>query len=199
MNPEQRFVGHGIKVTVELLVIFIFQFAGFQRPQRVGVIDDIILGSFNLLAVFPLFLLAECNRDGEEAAILLQQRGDACFFKELLAVIVYVKNDIRTTFCLISVFNRKLRTAIAGPLYSLGTFPIGFSDDFDFLGNHKSRIEPQSKMTDDGISIVFIFLKEVIGARESYLVNILVYFFSRKPDTMVGHCNGIFSQRNMYG
>ena len=37
-----------------------------------------------------------------------------------------------------------------------------------------------------GVGIVFIFLKEVIGARESYLVNILVYFFSRKTYTMVG-------------
>lgn len=47
-------------------------------------------------------------------------------------------------------------------------------------------------MADDGVGIVFIFLKEVIGARESYLVNILVYFFSRKTYTMVGHRNGIF-------
>ena len=51
-----------------LLIIFIFQFAGFQRPQRVGIIDDIILGSFNLLAVFPFFLFTGM-RIGEACAL----------------------------------------------------------------------------------------------------------------------------------
>ena len=53
-------------------------------------------------------------------------------------------------------------------------------------------------MTDDGIGVVFVFLKEVIGTRKSYLVNILVYLLSSKPDTIVRHRNGIFSQRNMH-
>ena len=49
-------------------------------------------------------------------------------------------------------------------------------------------------MADDGVGIVFIFQKS-LAPEESYLVNILVYFFSCKTYTMVGHRNGIFPQR----
>ena len=138
MYPEQRLIGHRIKVAIELLIILVFQFTGFQCPQRIGVINDIIFGRFNLLAVFPLFFLTECNRNRKEAAIFLQKRREACLFKEFLAIIVYIKNDIRTAFCLVRIFNCKFRATVASPFYGFSTILIGFSDDFNLLGNHES-------------------------------------------------------------
>ena len=34
-------------------------------------------------------------------------------------------------------------------------------------------------MPDNGISIVFVFVEKVVRSRESYLIYVLIYFFSR--------------------
>ena len=40
-------------------------------------------------------------------------------------------------------------------------------------------------MTDDGIGVVFVFLKEVIGTRKIYVGNIIVYFLRSMPRNKV--------------
>ena len=138
MYPEQRFIRHRIQVTIELLIIFILQFAGFQCPQRITVIDDIIFVCFNLFSIFPGFLLTKSNRYGKETTIFLQQRRNAGLFQEFLTFIVNVKYYICTTVSFINVLNGELRTAIATPFHCLSTFFMGFRDNFHFLSHHES-------------------------------------------------------------
>ena len=70
---------------------------------------------------------------------------------------------------------------------------MGFCDDFHFFGYHEGRIESQTKVSDDGIGIIFIFFKEVVSAWKSYLIDIFVDLFGCKSDTPVGNGDGIFS------
>ena len=138
MYPEQRFIRHRIQVTIELLIIFILQFAGLQCPQRITVIDDVIFVCFNLFSIFPVFLFTKSNRYGKKTTIFLQQRRDAGFFQEFFAFIVNVKYYICTTVSFIYVLNGELRTTIATPFHCLSTFFMGFRDYFHFLSHHES-------------------------------------------------------------
>ena len=141
MNPEQRFVGHRIQVTVELLVVFILQLTGLLRPDRTGIIDNIVLFRFNLLAVFPFLFLAECNRNRQEAAIFGQQAMNTRFFQKFLTVVIDIQDDIRSTVCLFSLFQSKLRTSVTTPFDSFSIFFIRTGYYFYFFGYHEGRIE----------------------------------------------------------
>ena len=54
-------------------------------------------------------------------------------------------------------------------------------------------------MTDDGICIVFIFFKEIVGSRESNLINVFIDFLSRKSQTTVGNGNRVFIYFHLNG
>ena len=73
VNPEQRLIAHGVEVAVELLVVLVGEFARSTCPQGVGVVDDVVLIGLHLLAILPILLLAEGDRDGEETAVLGEQ------------------------------------------------------------------------------------------------------------------------------
>ena len=194
VNPEQRLVGHGIEVTIEGFVVFVLQFAGLACPERSRFVDDVVFSGFYLFAVFPFLLLAESYGHGQEAAVLLQQRRDAGFFEELLAIIVDVEDNIGTAVGLVAILDSKLRTAVASPFHSLCTFLARLGDDFYLLGNHESRVEAQTEVADDGVRVVLVLLEEVVGARESYLIDVFVDFFGGQTNTAVGHGNGVLAQ-----
>ena len=162
VDPEEGLVGHRVEIAVELLVVFVLQFAGFLCPKRGGVVDDVVLGSIHLLAIFPFFLLTESHGDRKEAAILLQQGGDTAFLEEFLAVIVDVEDDVRAAVSLVCLFQGELRAAVACPFDCLGILPVGFGDDFHLLCHHEGGVETQTKVTDDGVGVVFVFFQEVV-------------------------------------
>ena len=49
-------------------------------------------------------------------------------------------------------------------------------------------------MADDGVRVVLVLLEEVVGARESYLIDVFVDFFGGQTNTTVGHGNGVLAQ-----
>ena len=193
MNPEQRFVWHRIKLTIEFFIIFVRQFTRFLCPQRNGVIDDIIFRRLYLFAVFPLFLFTKSDGNGQEAAIFLQEGRDAWLLEKLLAIIINIQYDICTTIRFLHLFKCKLRTTVASPFYGLCTFFIWFGDNFNLLGNHECRVEPKSEVSNDGIRIVFIFFKEIVSSRKGNLVDIFINLFSSQTDTTIGDGNGVFA------
>ncbi|EJX05775.1 hypothetical protein EVA_06116 [gut metagenome] len=73
MDPEERFVAHWIKLTVELLVVFVCQSRRSLGPKRMGIIDDIVFIGVHLLAVLPFGLLTQGNRHWEEAAVFVEK------------------------------------------------------------------------------------------------------------------------------
>ena len=199
MNPEKRLIGHGIEVAVELLVVFILQFAGLLCPKRGGVVDDIVFVGVHLLAVFPFLFLAEGYGNGEEAAILLQEGRNAGFFQEFLAILVNVEDDIRATVGAVGIFQGEFGTSVTRPLDGLGVFTIGLGDNLHLFGHHESRVEAQAKMSDNGIGIILIFLQEVVSAGEGYLVDIFVDFIGCQSQAAVGYGQGILAQGDVDG
>ena len=59
VNPEQWIVLHWIESMIELLVVLILQGARSLGPERLYIINNVILVCLHVLAVLPLSLLAE--------------------------------------------------------------------------------------------------------------------------------------------
>ena len=72
VNPEEGFILHGIEIAIEIAIILISQGRRCLRPERVSVIDHVVLSGVHLLSIFPLLLLAKGNGDGEEAAVFIE-------------------------------------------------------------------------------------------------------------------------------
>ena len=64
VNPEEGFILHGIEIAIEIAIILISQGRRCLRPERVSVIDHVVLSGVHLLSIFPLLLLAKGNGDG---------------------------------------------------------------------------------------------------------------------------------------
>ena len=76
MNMEQWRLVIREQFTIKLVIILILHFRRFASPCRIGIVDYVVLGSLNFLAVFPLLLFAESNRHRQEFAIFVQQLAD---------------------------------------------------------------------------------------------------------------------------
>ena len=73
MDVEQRLVACWVQFAVKCLVLLLGNLRRLHCPQRLGVVDDVILLGINILAILPLLHLAECNLHRQEVAILLQK------------------------------------------------------------------------------------------------------------------------------
>ena len=124
MYPEQGFILHRIKFTIEGLVVFILEFTRSSGPQRLYVVDNIVIGCLNLLAILPFLFLAAGNLDWQETTVFLEQALDRGLLQILLAVIIQIKDNISTAVCLIGIRELKFRRSVTAPFHSLGTFLI---------------------------------------------------------------------------
>ena len=77
MNPEQRIVLCWLDCMVELDVILILEVGGLARPQRLNIVDYLVLVGIDILAILPLLLLSKNNWNGHEFAVLVEQSVDA--------------------------------------------------------------------------------------------------------------------------
>ena len=185
MNPEQRFVLHRIEGAVERLVIFVFQTAGCFCPQRFHIVDDVVLVSINLLAVFPFCFLAEGDGHSHELAVFVQQLLNLVLFQELFAVIVDVEDDVAASVGFLHFLKGEFGTSVAAPFHGFGTFLIGACYNLHLLADHEGRIKAESEVSDDGIGAVLVFVQEVGNAREGNLVDVFVNLFGSHTDTAV--------------
>ena len=183
--PEQRLVLHRIECSVEVLIVLVLESAWCLCPKRLYAVDDVVLISINLLAVLPFGLLAESHRHSHELAVLVEQFLNLQLVKELLAVVIDVKDDVRTTVFSLGVRNLELWASVAAPLDGLRAFLIATSDDLHLLAHHERRVEAETEVTDDGIGVVLILVEEVGYAREGNLVDVFVDFFFCHADTTV--------------
>ncbi|CUQ64893.1 Uncharacterised protein [Segatella copri] len=94
MNPEQRVVLHRIKGVIELLVVLILQCARSLGPERLHIINNVILISLHILAVLPFGLLAESNRHCHKLAVLVQKFLNLVLLQEFLAIISNMEDDV---------------------------------------------------------------------------------------------------------
>ena len=187
MDPEQGVVLHRLDGVVELQVVLVLEVGGHARPQGLDVVDDLVLVGIDILAVFPLLLLAEDDGHGQETAILLQQALDASGLEEFLLVFVKRQNNVGAALGLVTVLHLKLRRAVTRPVHGLGAFLPAQGAYFHLLGHHEGRVETQTEVTDDGIGGVLVFLEELLGSREGDLVDVLVDFLGCHADAAVAH------------
>ena len=202
VNPEERFIGHGIELAIELLIVLVLQFAGLTCPEWFGIVDDIVLlGLYHLLLLFvPLALLAKSNGHRQEVAVLLQQTFNLVLLKELLAILADVHHDVCTATVLLHLLQSKFRATVARPFLSRLSLLIALSNDIHSVADHKAGIEAQSEMSDNLWSIVLVLVQEIIGTGKSNLVDILFYFIGGHTNTIVAHSYslGILIYANSY-
>ena len=72
VNPEEWFILHGIEIAIEIAIILIGECRRCLRPQRVRVVDYVVLCGIHLLAVLPFLLFTKGNGDGEETAVFIE-------------------------------------------------------------------------------------------------------------------------------
>ena len=109
MNPEQWVVLHWIEGVIELLIVLILQSARSLGPERLHIINNVILVSLHVLTVLPLSLFAEGYRHCHKLAVLVQEFLDLVLLEEFLAVVCNMENDVRTTLCLVCILDFESR------------------------------------------------------------------------------------------
>ena len=73
MYIEQRILSHRVQGPVEIHIVLLLQVGRFLHPQRLDLVDDIVLVCIHILAVLPFLLLAENYRDRHEFAVFAEQ------------------------------------------------------------------------------------------------------------------------------
>ena len=197
VDREQRFVAHGVELVVKFLVLLLGNVGRLARPQRIDVVDDVVLVRVDVLAVLPLLDLAEGNRDRQETAVLAQQSLDFRILGIFERILRQVQDDGRTAVMrLVGLLHFEFGRPGAAPAHGLGTLLPGFRYDLHLVGHHERRVETQSEMPDD--RLVLVLLHELLGPRESDLVDVFVDLFGRHADAAVGYGQrfGILVRRN---
>ena len=201
MDPEERFIVHGVQCAVEALVVLILQGARCLGPERLYAVDHVVLIGIHILAVFPLLLLAENHGHCEELAVLVEQRFDAGLLEKLLAVVIDMKDNIRTAVFLLHILKCIFRTAVTAPLHGLRAFFVALGHNVHLSAYHECRVESQAEMADNGVGLVLILLQEVVHTREGDLVDVAVHLLGGHTDTPVADGEGscLLVQRDTYG
>ena len=157
MNVKQRlFKLHRIQFSVEIVVIFIFQFRRRFCPRRVGIINDIIYLNLLRFCTFCsafrqrqlLFFGSKFNWDLVEFVILCQKLTDFEFFQKLGRIFCNMKDNLCPSVRFFRFLKCIFRTSVADPTNCFCIFFIRFSQDFHFFRHHKRRIKSKTKMSD---------------------------------------------------
>ena len=57
--PKEWLVCHWVKLTIELLVVFVFEICRLFCPKWCRVVDDVVFFGFHLFAILPFLFLSE--------------------------------------------------------------------------------------------------------------------------------------------
>ena len=186
VDREQRLVAHRVQFVVELLVLLLGDVGGLAGPQRLDVVDDVVLVRVDVLAVLPLLDLAESDGHGQEAAVFLQQFADFRLLGILQRIFREVQHDGRAAVAsLVGLLHLELGGSGAAPMHGLGPLAERFGEYLDLVRHHERRVESQSEVADDGL--ILILLHELLGTRECDLVDVLVHLLGRHAHAAVRH------------
>ncbi len=143
---EQRLLRHRIQHAVEVGVILLFKLRGFTRPQGRCLVYDAVFVGIDILAVFPLLLLAEHDRNRQETAIFTEQCAYAVARCELITVFCQMQNYTRTALGLVALLQSVFGRTVATPFDSLSTVLVREGVEVHLRGHHERRIEAQPEM-----------------------------------------------------
>ena len=186
VNREQRLIAHGIELVVELLVLLLGDFGGLAGPQRLDIVDDVVLVRIDVLAVLPLLDLTESDGHGQETAVFFQQTFDLRLLGILQRIFREVQYDARTAVAgLVGLLHFEFGGPGAAPMHALRSLAERPGEDLHLARDHERRVESQSEVADD--RLVLVLLHELLGTREGDLVDVLVYLLGRHAHAAVRH------------
>ena len=191
MDVEQRLLIHRIQRTVEGEVVFLLEVGRGLGPEGLHAVDDLVLVGIDILAVLPLLLLAEDDRNRHELAVLVQEAFDTGFLRILRGIVVQVQGDDGAALLLVDLLHLIGRGAVAGPFYGLGAFLPGEGLDGDLLRDHKRAVEAQAEVADDAADLVLVLLQELARGGECNLVDVLIDLLFRHADAIVDDLQGL--------
>src|SRR5690554_7779571 len=98
-----------------------------------------------------------------------------------------MKDNVGTTFRSCPFRDLKFGASITNPSCGLCAFLIRKGLDLHLMGDHKGRIKPETKLTDDfiGILCIFKFLYKFGGSGKSDLVDVFFDFLGSHSKTPV--------------
>ena len=185
MDRKERLVGHGVELAVELPVLLLGDFRRLARPQRIGVVDYVVLVRIDVLAVLPLLDLAAGDGHGQEAAVLAQQVADLLLVGEFGALLREVEHDARAAVAgLVGLLHFELGRPRTAPVHGACALAPRAGDDLHPVRHHERRVESETEVTDD--RLVLVFGHELLGARERNLVDVAIHLLGRHAHAAVG-------------
>ena len=119
---EERFLCHRIQGLVEFIVVFILEVSRLACPQRLDLIDHIVLIGVDILTVLPFLLLSEDHRHRHELAVFVQETLNARFLSKLLLILCNIQSDDSSSFSLFTFFHVILGRTVTRPLHSFCFF-----------------------------------------------------------------------------
>ena len=184
--PEHWILLHRIEGLVEIEVILVLELGRSLGPDRIYVVDDVVLFGFYLLAVLPLGFLAEYDRHRHKLAVLLQQGRDSALVGEFFRILVQEQGDGRAPFGLLALAHLERRGAVAAPFHRRCSLFPAQGIDGNLACHHKCRVESETEMAYD--ILVLVFLEEFACGGECYLVDIPVNLLGGHSYAVVGDC-----------
>ena len=182
VDVEQRILLHRVEIPVELHVVLLLQLGRLAGPQRLDLVDDVVLVGVDIFAVLPFLFLAEDDWNRHELAVLVQKLLDLTLRAVVLGgLVVKVKCDDGASLSLVARPHLELRIAFAGPDDPARSLFPGKRLDSHFLRDHESRVESQAEMADD--VLILVLLEELTGGRERDLIDVPVDFLISHTDT----------------
>ncbi len=182
MDEEQRILLHRVEIPVELHVVLLLQLGRLAGPQRLDLVDDVVLVGVDIFAVLPFLFLAEDDRNRHELAVLVQKLLDLTLRAVVLGgLVVKVKCDDGASLSLVARPHLELRIAFAGPDDPARSLFPGKRLDSHFLRDHEGRVESQAEMAYD--VLILVLLEELTGGRERDLIDVPVDFLIGHTDT----------------
>ena len=191
MDVEQRLLVHRIQGAVEREVVLLLEVGRGLGPQGLDAVDDLVLVGIDILAVLPLLLLAEDDRDGHELAVLVQEALDAGFLCIFRRIVIQIQGDDGAAVGLLDFLHLIGRGTVAAPFHGLRALLPGERLDGDLLRHHERAVEAEAEMADDAADLVLVLLQELAGGGERDLVDILVDLLLGHADTGVDDFQGL--------
>ena len=162
MYPEQRVVAARIELPVEFPVLFVGHIGRIMRPERVGIVHDVVPFGIHILSVLPLLYLSAGYRYGKEAAVFTQHSANTGLVGELGALFAQIEDDIGSPRPFFRPFRHgEFGRSAAAPHDRRRLLPVRLGNDFHLVGYHEGRIEPQAEVSDD--ILVLVFRHELLG------------------------------------
>ncbi len=190
MHPENgRIVVHkGICIEIFILILRTvlcrFEIKGADRVQR---------------RVFAVALVTEIDVIRHKRAVFTDKRFYLFFAQEFLLFVGNVHYYLCAAVLLFAVVDSICGISVRCPFYRRFSVLIGLSFDLHKRGNHIRGIKAETEVTDYAVAArLFVFRKEIVCARKSYLGNILFYFVGAHSNAVVlyGQRSGVFIHRN---